>query len=476
MRAILGSGSDHPGVAAQSGIVWGRRYAVSASAATRARRSSSAAASGTAHARYQTARYGVVASTRHAARPWRGTPRQRPARSTRAPRRATASASPTAAASGSPSCSSRDGQRVARLGASRSPRAARAPAASRGHRRQVATPPGDGRSARPPPVPVGARATARRRGQRPRGTGRAPTSPRWRAPTRPPASAARCRTASATASAGERADQRVVVPAARELDREHRVPARRAPPRTPVVRPCGRRRGRDEHGGRGERLEEPGRRIGRGPATRATGSESEREHRAVDRRRVAPVRADVVGSPGSAGKPPADRRTGCRRPRLRSSRTPSTSTRRSRGAAGAASGTSWIAAAEPEHEPHGGASANRGEADEVRHERADEKDEERPGGPGGRVRAVGRDDGRAAPPRERGCERRRDRASPRRSARRRAAPVATRRLSLAARARPVPGRSRGCVLGLLLVLVRRRGGRRVVRVVAQRMSGRAPRC
>ena len=200
------------------------------------------------------------------------------------------------------------------------------------------------------------------------------------------------------AQRGEPADERVVVPAAGEVDREHRVPGDE---RHRERRPCrcaGDRRGGNEHGGRREPLEEPGRGVGRGAGEERHGLREQGEHRAVDRRRVAPVGADVVGRGALrevrrgidvrvAAAVARDPAVAPVRPRVGREE----QRRRER--------DELDRRAEREHDADRRAAAHRDEAGEVRDERADQQDEERPRRPLGRVGAVGRHDGRAVPPR-----------------------------------------------------------------------------
>ena len=93
----------------------GRRYRHRARQASDAGGSSSAAASGTAHARYQTARYGVVTSTRQAARPRRARPRDDSRSSQAKPPANAASASAKRDAVRDPETLEATRERVARL-------------------------------------------------------------------------------------------------------------------------------------------------------------------------------------------------------------------------------------------------------------------------------------------------------------------------------------------------------------------------
>ena len=276
------------------------------------------------------------------------------------------------------------------------------------------------------------------------------------------------------AQRGEPADERIVVPAAGEVDREHRVPGDE---RRRERRPCrcaGDRRGGDEHGGRREPLEEPGRGVGRGAGEERHGLREQGEHRAVDRRRVAPVGADVVGRGALrevrrgidvrvAAAVARDPAVAPVRPRVGREE----QRRRER--------DELDRRAEREHDADRCAPAHRDEAGEVRDERADQQEEERPRRPLGRVGAVGRHDGRVVPPRR--GRRDGDEDERRRAAQHDGGPHGSRPGAYRSSLEPGPParRSRGRLPGRLLLLLRLgRRGRRVVRVVAERRRASLP--
>ena len=83
------------------------------------------------------------------------------------------------------------------------------------------------------------------------------------------------------------------MPAACEVDREHRVPADEDDRERRAAGAPGDGSRRGEHAERGEPLEEPRRGVGRGAGGNGHRLREQGEDRAVDRRRFAPVRADV---------------------------------------------------------------------------------------------------------------------------------------------------------------------------------------